>query len=185
MPVKKPVKIRALFAGTGLLVSALAAATNASSAESTIRARFGTRDPVTCQSYKEPKTGSISADQAKQYFKCALETKGSVEGENGQVFIVEDLVLEVGKPVAAGTVRILDAAADSPEYPIKGSFVLYGCIAISTSPMTYNKGKNCTVKTQPNANGWCYKTINDDWRCDMVDTRNRTVQLDSPPPAGQ
>jgi hypothetical protein len=180
-----PVPIRASLAGAGVLVLTVAASTQASSAESTIRERFGTRDPVTCQSYKEPKTGPISADQAKQYFKCALEVKGSVEGTNGQVFIVEDLVLEVGKEVAPGSVRILDAAAESPLYPIKGSFVLYGCTAISTTPMTYNKGKNCTVKTQPNASGWCYKTINDDWRCDMVDTRNRTVQMELPPPASR
>jgi hypothetical protein len=172
-----------LIAFTGMVV--LAIASTQVSAESNIRARFGTRDPVTCPSYKEPRTGAISADQAKQYFKCGLEAKGGLEGTDGQVFVVEDLVLEVGAASPPGTIRIPDAAADSPAYAIKGSFVIYGCTAISTSPMTYNKGRNCTVKTQPNASGWCYKTVNQDWRCDMVDTRNRTVQMELPPPASR
>jgi len=152
-------------------------------AESNFRARFGTRDPTTCHSFKEPRSGPISAEQAKQYFKCAMEARGSSEATNGQVFVVEKLELQVDKATTLEMVNIPDAAPNTPVYPIKGSFVLYGCTAISTSPLTYNKGKNCTVKTQPNASGWCYKNVNGDWRCEMVDTRNRTVQMDLPPPA--
>jgi hypothetical protein len=168
--------IRALFAFTGILALASTASAQVS-AQSKIGARFGTRDPVTCPSFKEPHTGPISAEHAKRYFMCGLE------GAGGQIFLVENLVLEVGEPKPVSTIGIADAAADTPAFAIRGSFVLYGCTAISTSPLINNKGKNCSVKNQPNARGWCYKNVNDDWRCNMVDTRNRTVRMELPPPA--
>ncbi|MGA9041658.1 MAG: hypothetical protein WB421_14090 [Terriglobales bacterium] len=173
---------RALLGFAAIL--ALAAIVSAQvSAESGIRSRYGTRDPVSCGSRKEPVTGAISEEQARRYFTCGLESKAGIERTDGQVFLVEELKLKVGEAAPEGSAPIPDAAGISAVYPISGSFVLYACVPISTTPLTYNKGKNCSVKTQPNANGWCYKNINGDWRCDMIDTRNRTMQIEMPPPA--
>lgn len=174
MSIKPPKRACLVF--TSIVVLAAVASTQIS-AQPRIGARFGTRDPVTCPSYKEPRTGPISVDQAKRYFMCGLE------GAGGQIFLVEKLKLEVGEAAPAGTFGIVDAATDAPAYAIHGSFVLYGCNSISTSSLTNNKGKSCSVKSQPNASGWCYKNVNDDWRCNMVDLRNRTMELELPPPA--
>lgn len=72
-------------------------------------AKFQARDPYTCSSTTEPKTGPVSADLARQYLICKIE---QVNGA-GLLFLLDNVKIEVGKPIGkARDVLIINHDAD-------------------------------------------------------------------------
>lgn len=125
-----------------------------------IGAKFGTRDPMTCSSTKEPVNGPISAEQAMLYFMCWRE------GDHDGLVLIENLKLTVGKGhMPSLSESDTDMDRDSPIYPIRGSFTLYNCYTFRSAP-----GRNCTATDEPAATGTCYKTSFGDWHCNMEDS---------------
>ena len=135
-------------------------------AQAGVGAPYGTRNPETCKSKKEPSKGAPSSEQARQLFACTVE---GVSG--GTLYLVEKVTIEVGKgtrffDLAAGA-RPSDADRDGLIYPIRGSLRRYSC-GIPSSILN-NAGKNCTVFEEPKATGDCYRTSFGDWKCSMGD----------------
>jgi len=139
-----------------------------------IGARFGTRDPVTCPSTREPESGPISVEQATLYFMCSREGTRS-----GPLDLVENLTLQVGKGRPASYMDASDVDHDSLVYPIRGSFRIYTCYR----PNPRNYGRNCQTSDEPQATGTCYRTSYGDWRCSMVDAGIHNFRDYVPPPA--
>lgn len=160
-------KAKSIITGFFALAALTAFVFAISAATDGVGAKYGGRDPHTCQSKKEPTKGAISAEQAKQYFICG------VEGESSSSFswltLVENVKVEVGKarPYQQLSDSHPDTDTTAPLYPIRGRFTQYQCDQLSSYDR--NTGKNCAVFNNPNATGVCYKTTFGDWNCKMND----------------
>ena len=135
---------------------------------------FGARDPRTCDSRKTPRWGSISADQAKQYFACDNEYHMGPNASGESLVLVTDIKVEVGKGRAFNILTdSYPFAADNhidpsqTVYPIRGSFTSWTCNKLGD--INGAPGKNCTKWEQPKAQGNCFKNSFGDWHCNMTD----------------
>jgi len=141
-------------------------------------AKFQARDPYTCSSTTEPKTGPVSADLARQYLICKIE---QVNGA-GLLFLLDNVKIEVGKPIGkARDVLIInhDADPDGLIYPIRGSYDQYICFAVDHG--LHRSGQNCSVTQETHAKGDCHRTSFGDWSCYMD---GMGPSLDGRPPPG-
>ena len=79
-------------------------------------AKYGARDPRTCSSRKAPASGSLSADQAKQYFICLSEGEG-----DDLLYVVSQVRVEVakGRKFNHDTDGLLDGDATQTVYPYR------------------------------------------------------------------
>jgi hypothetical protein len=125
--------------------------------------RYGTREPRTCASRKEP----VSPALARQYFICDAEG----EGVTGLV-----LVTNVRIEVAPG--RSFNYNTDSGHkgidpkqtvYDIRGSFTHYDCRQASNGDNAFSRTHNCSAFDEPAAQGLCFKDTFGDWHCVMHD----------------
>ena len=140
-----------------------------------IGTRFGTRDPRSCASRKEPSKGALTSDQAKQYFLCEAEymEKGG-SPENDHLWLDTNVIVEVGKG------RPFNMATDSAcapcteidpsqtVYPIRGSFTFWLCGSVQPlGAVGVALGKNCAKGESGGATGMCFKSTFGDWHCVM------------------
>jgi hypothetical protein len=141
-----------------------------------IGAKYGARDPMACPSTKEPTSGPPSADQARKYLQCHRENVF-----NGGLYLLGDIVLEVGKGVPYNQYdqysRPGDADASSPIYPIRGNLKSYQCFILKNYPA----GKNCTMYDESKATGYCYRTSFGDWTCNMSGVKSMGTNGLPPP----
>ena len=137
---------------------------------------YGTRDPVTCASTKEPSRGVPSAAQVAQYVRCSVEKKSG-----DYLMLTENVKVEIakGRPFQPGSDILPDGDTTLPLYPIRGSMTRFTCS--QASDYMKNKGKNCLIWVEPKASGICYKTTFGDWNCSMSDL-NPQKSYDQPPP---
>jgi hypothetical protein len=128
-----------------LLVSA--AAVETLSGQRGIGAKYGARDPMTCDSRKQPVHGAPSAEQAKMYFLCDAEHENvrAVEMANSLV-LYSEVQLEVAptpRPFNPRTDWMRDIDPKRPVYNVRGSFAKYQCSRPgSNGPASYPAGKN-------------------------------------------
>jgi len=129
-------------------------------------AKYGTRDPVTCKSKKEPAKGGPTAEQAAMYWRCDKE--GTRSGSDTNLYLFENVKLEVGKarPFQASDQMLTDADPSQPVYPVRGMTEIYQCNDPSrmTPPAP---GHNCNFTPGSAVTGACYKTAFGDWRCEL------------------
>ena len=131
---------------------------------------YGTREPLTCASTKEPAKGAPSAEQAARYFRCGPTGEGV---RIRSLYLMEDVKVEVGKarPFRGGgmsggvDINMPDVDPSQPVYPIRGSFQQYQCNNPKTSISP--EGKNCDQSNIPKASGVCYRTTFGDWTCTL------------------
>ena len=145
--------------------------TAATQQEQSIRERYGSRDPRTCEDQKAPARGAITAELAKKYFIC------KAEGVSGSLlYLVENLKLEVGGgiPYAAiiGHRSFSEIDVKHPVYPIRGSLLRYQCKDLVREHVG-PPDTNCHTYNEPKATGYCYKTTFGDWSCYMSDSSNK------------
>lgn len=145
--------------------------------------RYGTRDPRTCESSREPVSGALTLEHAKRYVICQYEREFNVFG--GVLDLIDSIQLELGKSRVANpmTDRLIDIDYDAPVYPIRGEYVKYRCRPYTyrntmTAAAPRNTGRegdypgNCSRQIHSDAMGLCFKTTFGDWRCVM---RSRSV----------
>ncbi len=154
--------------------------------EKSISARYGSRDPRTCEDTKAPARGAITAALALKYLNCQMEY---VSG-GGDLYLVENVKVEVGGgiPYAAiiGHRSLSEIDVKHPVYPIRGSLLRYQCQNRLTAARVPDA--NCNTYNEPKATGYCYKTTFGDWRCYMNDSagnNDANIRHDVPPPKGQ
>ncbi len=162
-----------------VLVLFAALSGSAALAQAGIGARYGARDPVTCDSKKEPVNGPITPELAKRYFACDGEGNAT-----GPLYLFEDIRIEIGPLVpfdqAAGNVRD-DVDPNGPIYLIRGSFKKYQCDTVTTYSSLNNVGKSCNIYDSPHGAGFCYRTKFGDWRCGLTDPAYRQIPNQPPP----
>lgn len=141
-------------------------------------AKYGARDPRTCEPDKSP---TLTAATASKLFTCSQE-----KDAGDYLYLIADLKLEMG---AARKYQTSDTYADIDPtlmvYPIRGTFTRYQCSRQFNIDADHsNLGKNCTAYPQPQAQGLCYHTTFGDWSCKMFDrvTSSETAKMHVPPP---
>jgi hypothetical protein len=91
----------------------------------------------------------------------------------GLLFVIENVKVEVGKPIGkARDVLIInhDADPDGLIYPIRGSYDQYLCSPVDDSYAPHAHGQNCAVTHETHATGDCHRTSFGDWSCYMNGT---------------
>lgn len=145
---------------------------------------FGTnRQPRTCSSTSEPKTGRMSAAQAMTYVACQAE--GDLQFKvMGALHFIDILSFQVDPKPRQVTFSDIQAYAysdmideEKPIYILTGSVVSYTCFPIGSGP----RGQNCFVRRVPQSSGRCYKSRSRGWRCSMS-TYSRKEEHKMPPP---
>ena len=143
---------------------------------------FGTkRQPRTCESTSEPRSGPISAAQAKIYVACEAEKKAN----NYSVRFIDILSIEVASQPRR--VNIRDIQADpkidtkKPVYDLQGSVVTYWCYRVSNSQFGHRAGQNCTIRRIPQSTGRCYQNTFGNWNC-AIGTYSATSEEKMPAP---
>ena len=142
------------------------------------------RQPRTCSSTSEPKTGPISAAQAMIYVACRAEGDQTVKTP-GIVDFIDILSLEVDPKPRQVTLRDVQDYGEAidrekPTYTLTGSVVSYACSGVGPGHSA-QRGQNCTVRRIPQSLGKCYKTPFKDWRCSMG-VYSQTSESKMPPP---
>ena len=140
------------------------------------------RQPRTCSSTSEPKTGPISAAQAMIYVACEAEGDRRVK-MGGTVYFIDILSLQVDPKPRQVTLRDVENYGETidrekPTYTLMGSVVSYTCFGLGN---IYQRGQNCIGRRIPQSLGKCYKTPFKDWRCSMS-TYSQTSESKMPPP---
>jgi len=129
--------------------------------------RYGTREPKTCASRRDPLNGAPSVEQAREYFICDIEAERVTS-----LALVTNVRLEI----ASG--RSFNAQTDSGRtgvdpkqliYDIRGSFTHFECRPPARGDNAFSRTHNCSGFEEPAAQGSCYKNTFGDWHCTMLD----------------
>ena len=147
--------------------------------------QYGTHNPQTCPSLRDPVKGLLTAALATKYFACETEWEMDYSSRPHTLVVLDEVKLSVGKPVtyvqAYGmfpSLRLSKANINELIYPIQGSYKLYTCGAIAGG----NAGKNCSVSDNPQNAGVCDKQESGDWRCVMQPVKLGTTKMNVAPP---
>lgn len=172
----------ALAAGLSLLV--LTAFPCELLAQTGVGKQFGSRDPRTCTSRKEPVKGSPTAAQLQQYFICDQEVVRRSATSGDLLYLVTDVKLEVGKgrPFSLATDAVENIDPAQTVYPVRGTYAWWQCSAIGS--INGQPGKNCVKDEMTEASGRCYKSTFGEWHCLMFGGGPHDSTR-YPPPAGQ
>ena len=150
-----------------------------------VGAQYGTHNPHTCPSFKEPARGPMTSALATRYFICESEWEMDYAARPHTLGVLDEVKVEAGKGVtyvqASGmfpSLRMSKANISETLYTITGSYKRYTCSPIANG----NAGKNCFVSDNPQNAGVCYKQESGDWRCIMQPQKPGTTQSSVAPP---
>jgi hypothetical protein len=164
-----------------LIACTLTVLSAAAVAQQGVGAKYGSRDPKTCASLKEPAKGVLSAALAVKYVACKKE--GEVNGNT--LYLLEDLKVEVGggTPLLQLSMIHRPGGADPNGivYSIRGSFKQYQCGVTHASGMLKNVDKNCRIYDMPKATGTCYRDNFGEWSCSMTGDTDYGTADQAPP----
>ena len=127
-------------------------------------ARFGTREPRTCQERKI----AISKEVAEELLVCEFEHE-----QDGQLSLVSDLTVQLASPS-----RPFDAVRDSkrpdidpqqPVYDLRAAYNHFQCRPIDSKYGDFPGTRNCSIAAVTDAVGACFLNPAKEWRC-MVDS---------------
>ncbi len=128
-----------------------------------VGARFGTREPRTCQNHKT----QISGTEAKDIFICDAEHEFG-----GNLYLVSDVSLLVSDPRPYNPNEDKSKAgidASQPVFDIRASYNNYQCSQLPSSLQDYPGVRNCNETKMSNAAGGCFKNTAGEWHCMMYD----------------
>ena len=150
---------------TRLVLISLVVLSGLACAQTGIGAEYGSRDPATCTSKRNPTRGAPTPEQVKRYLMCEMEKVMYPP----YLTLLDNVQVEVGKgrpfnPFSDASLSDADQA--SLIYPIRGSYDMYTC---SPPDRSTARGRNCLLTRQPHATGQCYRTTFGDWSCEMTD----------------
>lgn len=178
-----PSTSRAFFAHGVVLATALALGAGIVEAQQGVGAKYGTRDPHTCQNATAPTSGAPSPTLAAQYVVCGRER----ETNGNTLWLLENVRVQVGKGTPYRDIpqihRPGNVDPDGSVYAIRGAYRMYMCGVVQNNIVTKNAGKNCRVYDVTRATGTCYKTTFGDWSCSLIDDNSAGYGIaDQPPP---
>jgi hypothetical protein len=137
-----------------------------------IGAKFGTRNPRTCDARK----GTINSTEARDIFICDAEHEFG-----GNLYLVSDVSLLVStprpfSPNEDSTKVGIDAT--QPVLDIRASYNNFQCSKLPSSYLDYPGNRNCNEFKMANAAGSCFKNNAGEWHCLMYDF-HRSAQADA------
>lgn len=163
---KGPILMHKIFrlALAGVVLLAGVVAGGAADAAELKGSNYGTRDPKTCPSRKEPTNGAPSAAQAATYFHCSMEYYFG-----DKLVLVENVKVEVGsgRKFMQSDAYLKEVDPQYMIYPIRGDFDKYFCSPVTGRSDT--AAPNCLLSKPRNAKGFCWRTGFAEWRCEMSD----------------
>lgn len=140
---------------------------SAALAQQGLGAKYGSRNPTTCPSMKDPAKGPPTAAQATKYTACKMEQEQGLS----TLYLLQDLKVEVGGGTPYLQIpQIHRPGGGDPNgvvYAIRGSYKKYMCAVSHASGPYPNVGKNCRIYNVPKATGNCYHDNFGDWSCTM------------------
>ena len=143
-----------------------------------VGAKYGTRDPATCVSSKEPTKGVITPELAKKYLACHRERESS----GRSLFLIENVTVEVGKGTPylelPGGARPFGGDPSGLVYQIRGSLKVYSCGVVNAMTAA---GRNCRTSEETKATGECFRDGFGDWICNMAGPESNEL-TEQPPP---
>ncbi len=151
-----------------------------------IGAKFGSRDPQTCASQKEPARGAPTGAQLREYFICDSERVTGSASSSRLLYLVTGVNVEVakGRPFNMATDSWSDIDTSQMVYPVRGAYTQWQCVELGK--INGDRGKNCTKWEYPHASGVCYKSTFGDWHCKLYDKDSPGPGMERyPPPAGK
>ncbi len=157
--------------------------TSVASAQQAVGAKYGTRDPQTCLSQKEPTKGALTPQQATKYLTCGVESES-----RGLLYLMQDVKVEIGKGTPyrdlASIHRPGNADTDGLVYQLRGSYKTYQCAPLQQKApyQEANAGKNCILYSEPKATGSCFRDNFGEWVCKWGFASDRGIS-GQPPPA--
>ncbi len=126
---------------------------------------------------RAPARGAPSAAQAAEDVICAQE---HVFGSSSSLLgLVDNVRVQVGagRPYIHVRDSFQDIDPHQLVYPIRGSFRSDACSElVGPNGSPERRGRNCSVRENPNASGVCFTTTFGDWRCDV---QNNAVPLNT------
>jgi hypothetical protein len=128
----------------------------------TVGARYGTREPRTCDHSKP----ALSAEAAKDLFICDAEREFG-----GSLYLVSDVELNAAapRPFNPGIDKAKQGIDPrSSVVDIHATYNKYQCRVIP-SDRDYPNVRNCDVFAMNNSNGGCFKNQSGEWHCLMYD----------------
>jgi hypothetical protein len=143
--------------------------------------RYGTREPMRCDSLHGRIQGTPNAAQVRQLIQCTMEH----EGAGPHLYLMENIQVAVHPAHALNPDNVLDVSHTdprSPYVPITGSLDQYQCDPIQNTYAVHNEGESCTIYSMPNAHGGCVRNSSGDWECNMADPLGQKVRYQQPPP---
>jgi len=130
---------------------------------------FAAPAPRTCAAHNLPKTGGLTAAQAREYFICGNEKYIRTFSQRA-AYLLSNVNIEVGKgrPFNILTDSYQDIDPSQTVYPIRGSFIAWHCYAPKPDVGPDNfpvptQGRNCTKSEAKAATGISYKDSFGDW----------------------
>lgn len=138
---------------------------------------WGARNPGACPTIQL--SGPPTAAQVATMVRCKHE---AIQSAGGQLWLMENLKVMVGESmpfvVAYNRFVMPEADARSRVYPIRGSFTWSKCMTRHDAGVYGNPDQNCFENDVQAAEGVCWKTSFNDWRCLLAgaagDRRDRT-----------
>lgn len=136
---------------------------------------YGTRSPRTCAQVK----AQPNRQQMAALVQCSSEAYLS-----GYITLLDQV------KVQPGIARAYDSRIDGKHQgidvraeiiPLRGSEVNYICEPVTGSSST-NKGKNCSVFIEPQAQGECWRSTSGQWQCQMGEITGTPNAVSQPPP---
>jgi hypothetical protein len=164
-----------------LFFIALALLASTVTAQEGVGAKYGSRNPRTCSSMKEPAKGGLSAELATKYTACGFEK----EMNGNTLYLVENLKVEVGGGTAYKDLPSIHrpggAEPNAIIYAIRGSYKSYMCGVVHRTGPLMNTGKNCRIYDLPKATGICYRDNFGDWGCSLRGDTDYGTAEQAPP----
>jgi hypothetical protein len=124
----------------------------------TMLPQYQSRAPRTCAKVTNPPSAGLAA----VLVQCSMEADSAFG-----VGLVQDVKIDMGKSrkfVYQTDAGLPGIDLDAQVYPLEGSYSAYLCRTINNmSPA----GANCIKTLMTNAQGWCYKTSFEDYKCRM------------------
>ena len=121
-------------------------------------ARYGTREPRTCDRHKS----SLDRDDVKELFICDAEREFG-----GHLFLVSNVAVDLVHPrnLSPGEMSgIPNVDRTEPIYNLRANYDKYQCTPIPRD-RDYPNIRNCSEVKVSNASGGCYKSTSGDWHC--------------------
>lgn len=132
---------------------------------------FKTREPRTCNSV----TSVPTVAQIPALIQCQRESKSPYS-----IYLLSNIKVQAGgfraySQFQDGYATSIDTSAKV--MPIRGSLVQWLCSQDRDKP-----GANCSRKSEPKAEGTCWKTTFGDWKCSMLDANDAALEPNLAPP---